>query len=538
MDAKKGSKSAKKKTGNSTENIALPPKRRTVEVDAKPCTSHQPVSISSDFALIKQSDEKCSNILRNDRLSNKTRTLLEGFKLKVNIPSNVKDDKSLKENLRYFLRTMFVACPSMQINLSALTFLCKGISLKMQMQGSTNLCGLCALNNTLAQSSNIQPQAINRIADTTWLQQAMHQELTNDLEKFRSVSGDYNIDVLLNAALDAGFEHSTLNNALRSFFKDANPDYLASEADKMYSSLMSSLGVKPGDRLLLNNAADNFLALLFLEKDLLLLDSLDGPLLYSALDAVTYLWQLVYNSMMAIYKFSPKYVVIEEDSETAFKSKRTASVYYILKPDSPVDDCEEISNNFSHVTAGDVRCLSDSNHINDAVVAAVCQAINSRHSDVLAVDPLATAKLLKTPISANLNRGTRMINLGYKKILFPVNQDNHWWVASINLSSGTYSVLDSLAINRQHEVSSLVAALSYNGYSNAANFSLKHLDVPQQGSNTFQCGVLTICSLVSQAADQLPNFSIFDMDHVREQVARIIVEGDERELADSSLWEG
>ena len=256
------------------------------------------------------------------------------------------------------MNVMFVACPpALEKHLTSVSSgsIC-GISLEMQMQGSTNLCGLCALNNTIP-DLDAKPEAMHRIADNTWLDQSLNQHIANDLEKCRSVSGDYNIDVLINAAQVAGYEYLQMNNRLLSFFRTASPNNLTSRAPAMFSDLMKALSVRPGDRLLLNNATDHFVALLFLEGNLIVLDSLKGPFQYIASEALLYLWQLVYESI-GLYRFPPKpnYILLsdEDQSGSTSQTRDTYGVFQIFQHDSEIDSSTEISSVFRHVTAGNL----------------------------------------------------------------------------------------------------------------------------------------------------------------------------------------
>lgn len=61
--------------------------------------------------------------------------------------------------------------------------------------------------------------------------------------------------------------------------------------------------------------------------------------------------------------------------------------------------------------------------INVAVVAAVCQAIDNTCKDILEVDSVATATLLKVPNCKHMNRKRAVIDPTKKLVLFIVHQD-------------------------------------------------------------------------------------------------------------------
>ena len=159
----------------------------------------------------------------------------------------------------------------------------------------------------------------------------------------------------------------------------------------MFSDLMKALSVRPGDRLLSNNATDHFVALLFLEGNLIVLDSLKGPFQYIASEALLYLWQLVYESI-GLYRFSPKphYILLsdEDQSGNTSQTRDTYGAFQIFQHDSEIDSSTEISSVFKHVTAGNLRCLDGSRFINNAIVAAVCQAVNNTCTILLLLIPL------------------------------------------------------------------------------------------------------------------------------------------------------
>ena len=213
----------------------------TVLADTNPLPEH--------LHLARQAQQKCIELLPSN-INDRTKYLIGSFKHKLDFLSELPKEKvkNLTSNLQYFMNVMFVACPpALEKHLTSVSSgsIC-GISLEMQIQGSTNLCGLCALNNTIP-DLDAKPEAMHRIADNTWLDQSLNQHIANDLEKCRSVSGDYNMDVLINAAQVAGYEYLQMNNRLLSFFRTASPNNLMSRAPAMFSDLMKALNVRPGD---------------------------------------------------------------------------------------------------------------------------------------------------------------------------------------------------------------------------------------------------------------------------------------------------
>jgi hypothetical protein len=69
----------------------------------------------------------------------------------------------------------------------------------LQVQGDTNMCGICALNNLLKDETpplELTPEEVDTVADDSWLQLISEHGGQVDIPQLRSRSGDYNIDVL------------------------------------------------------------------------------------------------------------------------------------------------------------------------------------------------------------------------------------------------------------------------------------------------------------------------------------------------------
>ena len=91
-----------------------------------------------------------------------------------------------------------------------------GFLLEIQMQGNTNKCGLCALNNSIL-GTFVSPETLNYVADLTWLQQALNLDISIQLEKQISTLGDYNFDSMQIAAQRSGFACRRLIISWRHF---------------------------------------------------------------------------------------------------------------------------------------------------------------------------------------------------------------------------------------------------------------------------------------------------------------------------------
>ena len=129
------------------------------------------------------------------------------------------------------------------------------------MQGSTLLCGMCALNNVFGDTI-FEPELLNFIADLLWLEQASVDEIGTEFDKLRSESGSYNINVLISAAKHAGFSYVQKTAALLNFFKNAKLQSSELDSKKLLTSFMRTLGIASGQRIL-NNGSEHYVVLVF-----------------------------------------------------------------------------------------------------------------------------------------------------------------------------------------------------------------------------------------------------------------------------------
>ena len=90
----------------------------------------------------------------------------------------------------------------------------------MQVQGSSAWCGLCALNNA-AGSELFTPMYLDEVSDNVWL--SLFEDIGSTLfdyyEPLRSIDGDYNIEVLMQAAALMGYTLTYMNNAVYDFLQ-------------------------------------------------------------------------------------------------------------------------------------------------------------------------------------------------------------------------------------------------------------------------------------------------------------------------------
>ena len=89
----------------------------------------------------------------------------------------------------------------------------------MQIQGSTALCGLCALNNAY-QVNVFDNVMLNQLADELWIKHYTELEMpmTEKYTPLRDENGYYSIEVLLKAIKNHGDIPTCLNNEVSMYF--------------------------------------------------------------------------------------------------------------------------------------------------------------------------------------------------------------------------------------------------------------------------------------------------------------------------------
>ena len=209
-----------------------------------------------------------------------------------------------------------------------------------------------------------------------------------------------------------------------------------------------------------------------------------------------------------------------------------------MELNSKIENNEEVSKIFPYVMAYNLQTLDSNNYINDSIMKAVCQTINQKHSDVYALDPLIVSRLIDMPNYKFSNRREKAVYLEKEHVLFPVNTSKHWWILYVHLSTKEYIFLNSLGSSHQHEIKQLLKAIAFHTKTLEFVYTELFTELPSQGSNKSHCGAFAICFLLSQEAKEAMDFTIFDMDHVRERLAWVIVNGREYEMTHICIWKG
>ena len=120
--------------------------------------------------------------------------------------------KMFYRNVRYAVTIVNREAPSHEVRLAG----------TLQVQGASNYCGLCALNNLLGKDA-VSVRRINNIADDLWLRQIeqFEQTLTENLQCHRDINGFYSFQTIEETLECFGFSADLLseNTSLRAMLR-------------------------------------------------------------------------------------------------------------------------------------------------------------------------------------------------------------------------------------------------------------------------------------------------------------------------------
>ena len=90
----------------------------------------------------------------------------------------------------------------------------------MQIQGRSNYCGLCAINNAFGEEK-MTIERMNYIADDLWLRQfeQLHQSLTDSIQHHRDINGFYSFHVLEEVAHSYGYFFDILHPSIKAIIQ-------------------------------------------------------------------------------------------------------------------------------------------------------------------------------------------------------------------------------------------------------------------------------------------------------------------------------
>ena len=143
----------------------------------------------------------------------------------------------------------------------------------IQLQGDSNLCGLCALNN-LYQSERFTIYSLNQIADGLWLSHCTDLDMnpTESIQAMRSQLGDYSIDVLDAAVNSCGHRLVNITSSVRSFIEvHAEGEYLLSTPRLLQQHILQQVPLPAA--VLLKQQTYHYICILFNVEKIWLLDS-------------------------------------------------------------------------------------------------------------------------------------------------------------------------------------------------------------------------------------------------------------------------
>ena len=167
---------------------------------------------NTNLKSLKNALTQINNSLKSRSFSNdilKSVCLLAKETLHEKVYSNLsKEQKSnLRQNLDYIRDVLGKISKGSNFLTQCVPSKCE--SFYMQRQGSSTLCGLCAVNNLLGKEEFVSSD-LDKIADVLWFNQICNGlSLTDEIQSTRSDDGYYCIEVLLTAASERGM---TLEN--------------------------------------------------------------------------------------------------------------------------------------------------------------------------------------------------------------------------------------------------------------------------------------------------------------------------------------
>ena len=140
----------------------------------------------------------------------------------------------------------------------------------MQVQGHSNHCGVCALNNLVGRKF-FTVQAVNKAADDVWLRQFEHigLNITDDIQDHRDVNGFHSLDSITEVAQLHGYHLQPLKPCIQSLCAEKsheNPIHILKELFKSYK--------QPLRLLLLDNKSQHYIAVQVYEHTIWQFDSL------------------------------------------------------------------------------------------------------------------------------------------------------------------------------------------------------------------------------------------------------------------------
>ena len=239
--------------------------------------------------------------------------------------------------------------------------------------------------------------------------------------------------------------------------------------------------------------------------------------------------------------------IIDIDALSSFPKEDTACLpemsYKKLWSDMSWGPESLVSRDITDVRVVDIRSLRHGHHVNDVIINYARIILNAKFKHVYILDPLSVEKLLKEGSASKMKCN---IPKSASIVMFPINErlKRHWWLISIDTELQIYGEYDPKNTNREDTYCRqvLISWLARNGIHRptVCFLSVAQRDqLPSQGRNNTECGLFLISTMAALCSNLPLDFTLYDMDEVRTNLARIIDGSlDQNEISSGYLWKG
>ena len=415
------------------------------------------------------------------------------------------------------------------------------LHIRMQIQGCSAYCGLCALNNTVTGCGIVTtpylPSEMDELADAVWLNNAyIQQGLLQEVEPMRHRCGDYDIVVLEQAAVKRGLLWCRKGKVITSTVHQTDIKNVPSQIlELIYQSLVKKLDiVKNRFILVVDGAKKHYVSVGFLDSTMLLLDSLQKTVkVLSIREGLLYLKNIP-STQLAAVKIEKNLVVIDDDEENVAGSNSSEG-----NPSSCFN-----STPYSLLHESDLICLEKGNKINDAVIHAIGKCLSKMEKRVYVADTNLINQLRKRKATGSNKTKLGCLALEHELVLVPIHSNNtHWSLVVIDIPGQRYLEYDSSCPYKSDiEIRQLLTTWIQRSGIDISSFSELSMEerrrVPTQGSSAVDCGLFLLCGMVAQATKAPMDFHLIDMPRVREQLMMLITTKKREILSRTNLWIG
>ena len=201
------------------------------------------------------------------------------FQQKMNL--NTQEQETVLRNLTIVNRIIGIsAAPERIAQVSCTVF----GTIQFHCQGSSNYCGLCAVNNALQLSPYIEVHELDCIADEMFVMLVTNPsiDITTDIQPFRDIEGFYNMDVLSTCIERKGYKCVRCDPNCMNGLND----------EELFDALMLSFPTNQNVCTLLvkETQHQHYTSLQLIDHEILLLDSLKSePIRYAIEQGMQYI---------------------------------------------------------------------------------------------------------------------------------------------------------------------------------------------------------------------------------------------------------